>query len=55
MNEVGKAPNIEGVHDVFIKQMEAENLYKLIDLSLDLKNKPMFYQLTNMMKDQKEG
>lgn len=53
MNEIVKAPSMEEIHNDLIKQMESENLYKLIDLSLDRKDKPMFYRLTNLLKDQK--
>lgn len=55
MNKVGKAPNMDLFHEDLIKQMEDQNLYNLIDLSLDRKNKPLFIQLTDMMKKQKEG
>ncbi|MEP9408613.1 IDEAL domain-containing protein [Peribacillus frigoritolerans] len=50
---IEKAPSKEEIHDDPIKQMEAQYLYRMIDLSLDRKDKPMFYRLTNMMKDQK--
>lgn len=55
MNQVVKAPSKEEIYNDLIKQMEDQYLYKMIDLSLDRNDKPMFYRLTNMMKNQEEG
>ena len=52
---IEKAPSKEEIHNNLLKQMEDQYLYKMIDLSLDRKDKPMFYRLTNMMKNQKEN